>query len=112
MALISVLISIWPFRTIADFSWVTYFFPDLSIDNNDDHIQGHIELGHHNQIDQNGHNGRLGMICYGHKYGPYWCLWKDQKKCRSPMKTESENLHRFKSYGLIKTDTEFRAIFL
>ena len=52
------------------------------------------------------------MVECGHKYGNYWCLWKDQEKCRSPMKTELKKLQQFKSYGQIKIDTEIRAILL
>ena len=44
----------------------------------DDHIQDHIESGHNGQNGQNGHNGCHVMVQYGHKYGRYWCLWKEQ----------------------------------
>ena len=73
-----------------------YIFPDLSIDTNNDHINSHIESGHCGQNGQNGHNGRFGTVYYGHKYGHYWCLLKDQEKCRSPVKTELKKLQRVK----------------
>ena len=40
------------------FSLVTYIFPDLSIDTNDDYIQDHIKSGHNGKNGQNGHNDR------------------------------------------------------
>ena len=91
---------------------MTYIFPDLSIDINDDHIQDHIESGHYGQNGQNGPNGRHRMKKNGHKYSNYWCLWKDQEKCRSPMKTELKKQQRFKSYGQINIRIEIMAIFL
>ena len=45
------------------------------------------------------HFGHYGLTQYGPEYGHHWCLWKDQEKCRSPMKTELKKLQRFKSYG-------------
>ena len=58
------------------------------------------------------HFGYYGLTQYGPEYGHHWCLWKDQEKCRSPMKTELKKLQRFKSYGQIKIGAEIRAIFL
>ena len=88
-----------------------YIFPDLPIDSNNDHNNGHIDSGHYGQIGQNGHNGRFGMVYYGHKYGHYWCLLKDQEKCRSPVKTELMKLQQVKSDGRMKKTSEIMAIF-
>ena len=70
------------------FSWVTYIFSDLSIDINNDHICDHIisfKDSHYGHFD---HFGHYGLTQYGPEYGHHWCLWKDQEKCRSPMKAE------------------------
>ena len=80
------------------------------IDTNNDHINSHIESGHCGQNGQNGHNGRFGTVYYGHEYGHYWCLLKDQEKCRSPVKTVLKKLQRVKSYGRIKINSEIMAI--
>ena len=87
------------------FSWAV-----LSIDTNIGHISGNIESGHNCQNGENGHNGHYGLTWYGHKYAHYWCLWKEQEKCRSPTKTELKKLHQVKSYSQIKIDSEIMAI--
>ena len=63
----------------------------------------------------NGHYGHFGhydLTQYGPEYGHHWYLWKDQEKCRLPMKMELKKLQRLKSYGQIKIYTEIRANFL
>ena len=50
------------------------------------------------------------MDIYGHRYGQYWCLCKEQEKCRSAVKAELKNLHLFKSYGQNKIDSTIMAI--
>ena len=50
------------------------------------------------------------MALCGHKYGKYWCLCGEQEKCRSVEKAELKNLHRFKSYGQNKINSEIMAI--
>ena len=87
-------------------------FPALSIDTNNDHICGHIIPFHDGHLGHFEHFGHYGLTQYGPEYGHHWCLWKDQEKCRSPMKTELKKLQRFKSYGQKKIYTEIRAIFL
>ena len=94
------------------FSWLTYIFPDLSIDTNNYYICGHFFSfydGHLCHFDHFGHNG---LIQYGLEYGHHGCLWKHQEKCRSPMKAELKKRQRFKRYCQIKIGIENRAIFL
>ena len=92
------------------FSQVIYIFPVLSIDTNDGHICGHIESGHNGHYGHFDLFGHYGPTRYGHKYAHYWCLWKEQEKCRSPTKTELKKLHQVKSYSQIKIDSEIMAI--
>ena len=43
----------------------------------------HISEG---SLSRNDHNGPYGLTIYGHGYGQGGCLFKDMKKCRSPVK--------------------------
>ena len=47
---------------------VTYIFPDLSIDTNNDHIIP-FQDGHYGHFD---HFGHYGLTQYGPEYGHYW----------------------------------------
>ena len=87
-----------------------YISPVLSMDTNIGYIFGHIEAGHNGQNGQNGQIGHCGLFSYGHKYGHYWCLWKEQEKCRSAAKTELKKMHLVKSYGHIKIDSDIMAV--
>ena len=64
--------------------------------------KGHY--GHFVDIDH------YGLAHYGHRFDRYWCLFEEQEKCRSTMKAELKNMHRFKSYGQNKIDYEIMAI--
>ena len=92
------------------FLQVIYIFPVLSIDTNDRHICSHIESGHNGHYGHFDLFGHYGPTRYGHKYAQYWCLWKEQEKCKSPTKTELKKLHQVKSYGQIKIDSEIMAV--
>ena len=65
--------------------------------------KGHY--GHFVDIDH------YGLAHYGHRFDQYWCLFEEQEKCRSTVKAELKNMHRFKSYGQNKIDYEIMAIF-
>ena len=91
-------------------SLLIYIFHILRIYINNNHIQDQNVPGHNGQYGQNGHNGHYGIASYGHEYGWYWCLCEEQGKCRSAVKAELKNLHRFKSYGQNKIDSEIMAI--
>ena len=90
------------------FSWAICIYPALSIDTNNGHICGHIMPFHDSHYGHFDHFGYYGLTQYGPEYGHHWCLWKDQEKCRSTMKTGSKKLQRFKSYGQIKIYDEIR----
>ena len=64
--------------------------------------KGHY--GHFVDIDH------YGLAHYGHRFDRYWCLFEEQEKCRSTVKAELKNMHRFKSYGQNKIDYEIMAI--
>ena len=63
------------------------------------HIYDHIRSHHSGHYGLFVENGDYGMSQYGHKYGQYWCLCKEQEKCGSPVKEELKNMHLLKSYG-------------
>ena len=86
-------------------------FPALSIDTNNGHICGHIMPFHDSHYGHFDHFGYYGLTQYGPEYGHHWCLWKDQEKCRSTIKTESKKLQRLKSYGQIKIYDEIMTYF-
>ena len=67
-------------------------------------------MGHDGLKGPNGHNRHYGPTRYGHKYAHHWCLWKEQKKCRSPAKTELKKMHLIKSYGQIKIDSDIMPV--
>ena len=51
------------------------------------------------KIGKNAKNSRYGLVWYGHEYGQYLFLCEELYKHRSPVKTDSKNIHRIKSYG-------------
>ena len=91
-------------------SQVIYIFPVLCIDTIIGRIHGHMKpcnkdhYGHFVDIDH------YGLAHFGHRFDRYWCLFEEQEKCRSTVKAELKNMHRFKSYGQNKIDYEIMII--
>jgi hypothetical protein len=61
-------------------------------------------------ISVNGNNSHYGH--YGHKYGLYVCLFQNIAKCRSILKTVSQNMQMVKSNGQNKFIAKIKAISL
>ena len=80
------------------------------MDTNNGRICGHSLSGHNGQFGHFDHFGHYGPPQYGQKYNQYWCLWREQEKCRSPAKTELKKMHPIKSYGQIKIDSKIMAV--